>query len=40
MRPTHRSHVNKGHSASKFRHQAGRAKAANFSSPNRGGWRL
>jgi hypothetical protein len=37
----HRSHVHKGKSASQFRHNVGRGKAANFAqAPMRGGWRL
>lgn len=41
MRPSSRSHVNKGRSAQKFRNQASRTKAANFTTgPMRGGIRL
>lgn len=40
MRPVKRFHVNKGHSARKFRKHAGKAKAVNFAAPMRGGIRL
>lgn len=41
MRPVHRSHVNKGRSARKFRKQTRFTKAPNMSvTPMRGGWRL
>lgn len=41
MRPLSRSHVNKRHSARKFRRASARTKAANIqASPQRGGWRL
>lgn len=41
MRPLRRSHVNKKHSARKFRKASARTKAANMqTTPMRGGWRL
>lgn len=40
MRPVHRSGVNKGKSARKFRGHAGHTKFANVKAPMRGGWRL
>ncbi|WNK14070.1 MAG: hypothetical protein [Microvirus sp.] len=41
MRPVQRSHVNKSHSAQKFRRHAGTTKRANVSpTPMRGGIRL
>lgn len=41
MRPLKRSHVNKRHSASKFRKQARRTKGANMAGPvMRGGIRF
>lgn len=35
-----RSHVNKHHSAKKFRHQVARTKSANMRAPMRGGFRF
>jgi len=41
MSPSKRRPVNKYRSASKFKRQVGRSKAANMSTnPMRGGWRL
>lgn len=41
MRPVSRRHVNKRHSAKKFRKGISKTKAANMSiMPMRGGWRL
>lgn len=41
MRPVQRGHVNKSKSASRFRRQVGRTKAANIAPPPmRGGIRL
>lgn len=40
MRPSKRHHVNKRHSAKKFRKHSHRTKAANMSGLARGGWRL
>lgn len=41
MRPLSRKSVHKGSSAAKFRHHAGRTKAANLRPhPMRGGYRL
>lgn len=40
MRPLHRSSVNKGKSARKFRKQAARTKGANIAGVMRGGIRL
>lgn len=40
MRPLSRHHVNKRHSARKFRKSAQRTKSANIAGPMRGGIRL